>query len=150
MSHRFAALMLAAFITILPGACQNPNEQAAISAAADQLAALPFDSAAVVTVRGRIAMALWPEGKPGMILVNEIGGSRKFAFLTAGVPAMAKQGLTRFTAGPGKEILITGVLASGDQKIGPEGAAAARADTITMPDGSRVFDRALLTSGGAR
>ena len=44
---------------------------------------------------------------------------------------------------PGEELIVTGVLASGGQKIGP-GFAAARADLITKSDGTRVFDRARL------
>ena len=44
---------------------------------------------------------------------------------------------------PGEEVIITGVLASGNAKIGP-GFNAARADLITKSDGNRVFDRSKL------
>jgi len=78
-----------------------------------------------------------------MIVVQVVGSSEKFAFSTAGVPAMAKQGLSRFTLKPGDEIIVTGVLANGNLKIGP-GFNAARADLITRIDGTRLFDRTQL------
>jgi hypothetical protein len=84
-----------------------------------------------------------------MMLVEVNGGSEKYAFSTAGVPAMAKQGFSRFTMRPGEEIIVTGVLAKRDLKIGP-GFTAARADLITKSDGSRVFDRTRLISGGSK
>jgi len=88
---------------------------------------------------------VWPERSAGMILVEAIGTSEKYAFSTAGVPAMAKQGFTRFTLKPGDEVIVTGVLANGSPKIGPgSGFYAARADLITKSDGTHVFDRTRL------
>jgi hypothetical protein len=76
-----------------------------------------------------------------MVVVNS--GTDSYAFTTAGVPALAKQGFTRFTAKPGQEVIVTGVLAEGRVKIGP-GAIAARADVINKIDGSELFNRANL------
>jgi hypothetical protein len=78
-----------------------------------------------------------------MILVEASNGIGKYAFSTARVPAMAKQGFTRFTLHPGEEVIVTGSLASSNAKIGP-GFTAAQANVITKSDGSRVFDRAKL------
>jgi hypothetical protein len=78
-----------------------------------------------------------------MIVVEVAGNSAKYAFSTAGVPAMARQGLTRFALKPGDEIIVTGVLANGNLKIGP-GFNAARADLVTRTDGTHLFDRTRL------
>ena len=56
---------------------------------------------------------------------------------------MAKIGFTRFTAHPGDEVIVTGVLTKVRQKVGP-GFTAARADVILKPDGSRLFERSRL------
>ncbi len=106
--------------------------------AAGELSALKFDPRAPVSIRGRIATLVFPEGTVGMVVVES--GADRYAFSTAGVPALAKQGFTRFTAKPGQEVIVTGVLAEGGAKIGP-GAIAARADTINKIDGSLLFKR---------
>jgi hypothetical protein len=151
MQARQAGFVLAIWIAALPAMAQDPtpelNKQ--LTNAAQQVSAMAFDSGSPVTIRGRVATLVWPEGSSGMMLVEVNGGSEKYAFSTAGVPAMAKQGFSRFTMRPGEEIIVTGVLATGGLKIGP-GFTAARADLITKSDGSRVFDRTRLISGGSK
>jgi len=152
MQMRQASFVLATWIAVLPAMAQAPtpelNKQ--LTNAAQQLSAVAFDSGSPVTVRGRVRTLVWPEGGTGMMLVEVNGGSDKYAFSTAGVPKMAEQGFSRFTMGPGEEVIVTGVLATGRLKIGP-GFIAARADLITKSsDGSRVFDRARLASSESK
>src|SRR5215831_18573886 len=152
MKVKFAGLVLAIGITMLSGFAQTPNpETIALTNAAQSLASMSFDSGVGLTTRARVTTMVWPERSPGMVLVEAIGTSEKYAFSTAGVPAMAKQGLTRFTLKPGDEVIVTGVLANGSPKIGP-GATyyAARADLITKADGAHVFDRARLPAPASK
>jgi hypothetical protein len=140
---KLAAILALALSTTV--ACQIPTPELnkALTEAAKQLAAMSFDSSAPVTIRGRVSTLVWPEQTSGMILMEAGDGVGKYAFSTAGVPAMAKQGFTRFALHPGEEVIITGALTRTDAKIGP-GFTAARADLITKSDGSRVFDRSRL------
>jgi hypothetical protein len=151
MQTRPASFILAIWIAALPGMAQIPtpelNKQ--LTNAAQQLSAMAFDSGSPVTVRGRVATLVWPEGSSGMMLVEVNGGSEKYAFSTARVPQMARQGFSRFTMQPGQEVVVTGVLAAGGQKIGP-GFIAARADLITKSDNTRAFDRARLGGGESK
>jgi hypothetical protein len=78
-----------------------------------------------------------------MLVVEAAGSGEKYAFSTAGVPAMARQGFSRFTMKPGEDVIVTGVRAKGDSRIGP-GFRAARADIVTKSNGNRVFDRSRL------
>ena len=143
--------MLSICIAAVPaiGQISTPEFDKQLTNAAQQLSATPFDSESPVTVRGQIATLVWPEGGSGMILVNVNGGSERYAFSTAKVAQMAKQGFSRFTVHPGEEVIVTGVLAKGGQKIGP-GLAAARADLITKSDGNRVFDRSRLANSESK
>jgi hypothetical protein len=121
---------------------QTPGPDRILSDAARQLAAMPFDANAPVTIQGLVTTLVWPEGTSGMILVETRSG-QKYAFSTAKVSDMAKQGFTRFSVHPGEEVIVTGARAANDATIGP-GFTAARADLITRSDGNRVFDRARL------
>ena len=152
MKLRFAGLVLAIGITMLSGFAQATNsETIALTNAAQSLASMKFDSGVGLTTRVRVTTVVWPERSAGMILVEAIGTSEKYAFSTAGVPAMAKQGLTRFTLKPGDEVIVTGVLANGSPKIGPgDGFYAARADLITKADGTHLFDRARLPTPASK
>ena len=141
--QRIAASLALALSTTVFGQVPTAELDKVLSAAAQQLAGMTFDSKASVTIRGRISTLVWPERSSGMIVVEASDGVGKYAFSTAGVPAMAKQGFTRFALHPGEEVIVTGVLAASDGKIGP-GLTAARADLITKSDGSRVFDRSRL------
>jgi len=144
MKVKFAGLMLALSIGATSGLAQDTiAESAALTSAAQTLSALPFDSGTTLTVHARVASVVWPERAAGMVVVEVPGASAKYAFSTAGVPAMARQGFTRFALKPGDEIIVTGVLANGNLKIGP-GFNAARADLITRPDGTHLFDRTRL------
>ena len=143
MKTQVAGTVLAIAIGIVSAFAQGNPESLALTNAAQTLSAMPFDSGSGLTVRARVASAVWPERAAGMIVVEVAGTSEKYAFSTAGVPAMAKQGLSRFTLKPGDEIIVTGVLANGNLKIGP-GFNAARADLITRIDGTRLFDRTQL------
>ena len=151
MRTNLAVFILALWISALPGMAQasTPELNKQLTAASQQLSAMRFDSASPVTVRGRVATLVWPEGVSGMMVVEVNGGAEKYAFSTAGVPAMAKQGFSRLTMRPGEEVIVTGVLATGGQKIGP-GFTAARADLITKSDGNRVFDRTRLPGGESK
>ena len=149
MKDKFATLVLLTVITTVSGFAQGPNpENAALINAAQTLAAMSFDAGTGLTIRGRVTSLVWPERSAGMILVDAVGGE-KYAFSTAGVPAMAKQGFTRFTVKPGDEVIVTGVTANGSPKIGP-GFNAARANLITLADGTHLFDRTLLPPPAAK
>ena len=143
MKVKIAGLVLVIGIAMLPGFAQVNPETVTLTNAAQTLAGMSFDSGVGLTIRGRVTTVVWPEGSAGMMLVEAVGTSEKYAFSTAGVPALAKQGFTRFAVKPGEEVIVTGVLANGSPKIGP-GFSAARADLITRADGSRLFDRTLL------
>jgi hypothetical protein len=146
MKVKFAILVVGFGITMLSGFAQVTNpETIALTNAAQALASMSFDSGVRLTTRVRVTTVVWPERSAGMILVEAIGTSEKYAFSMAGVPAMAKQGLTRFTLKPGDEVIVTGVLANGSPKIGPGASSfAARADLITNADGAHLFDRTRL------
>ena len=133
-------ILLASLMAAVSCVGQNAAPEQ-LTQAARQLSDMSFDSGAPVTVQGRVGTLVWPEGGNGMILV-EANGTR-YAFSTARVAQMAKIGFTRFALHPGEEIIVTGVLSSGGQKIGP-GFTAARADTITKSDGNRLFERSRL------
>jgi len=153
MKVKFAGLVLAIIgVTVLSGFAQAPNpETVALTNAAQGLASMSFNSGVGLTTRVRVTTMVWPERSAGIILAEAIGTSEKYAFSTAGVPAMAKQGLTRFTLKPGDEIIVTGVLANGSPKIGPGSAFyAARADLITKADGAHVFDRTRLPAPASK
>jgi hypothetical protein len=120
----------------------RPDNDKMLSEAARQLSAANFDAKSPVTVHGTVGTLVWPEGSAGMILVKTDDG-QEYAFSTAGVPAMAKQGFTRFGMHPGESITVTGVTTANRSKIGP-GFIAARADIIKKSDGSTAFDRAKL------
>ncbi len=143
MQTQFAGILLAIVMGIVSGFAQGNPESMALTNAAQTLSAMAFDAGTGVTVHARVASAVWPERAAGMIVVEVAGSSEKYAFSTAGVPAMAKQGLSRFTLKPGDEVVISGVLANGNLKIGP-GFNAARADLIARADGTRLFDRTQL------
>src|SRR5215831_4130035 len=143
MKTQVAGIALATMIGIVSAFAQGNPESLALTNAAQTLSAMAFDSGSGLTVHARVASAVWPERAAGMIVVEVPGTREKYAFSTAGVPAMAKQGLSRFTLKPGEEIIVSGVLANGDLKIGP-GFNAARADLITRVDRTRLFDRTQL------
>lgn len=91
---------------------------------------------------------MWPEGTSGILLVDSTDGKR-YAFSTARVPYMAKQGFTRFAMRPGEQVTVNGVLATANANTAPE-FAAARADVILKADGTPLFDRAKLPASGAK
>lgn len=140
-----ASFALAFSVTVFTanGQVATPEMNKVLSNAAQSLGAMQFDPNASVTIRGRVSTLVWPVGSSGMVLIEADQTGDKYAFSTAGVPAMAKQGFTRFSIHPGEEVVVTGVLASGNAKIGP-GFNAARADVITKADGTRAFDRSRL------
>ena len=143
MRHRAASVVLASSFVLSIGSAQVPTPEMdkLLSSAAQSLSEMQFDSNAPVTVRGHVTTLVWPVGASGMLVVKTDQG--EFAFSTAKVPQMVKQGFTRFALHPGEEVIVTGVLASGKAKIGP-GLNAARADLVTKSDGNRVFDRSRL------
>ncbi len=127
---------------VLLAQAPTPSNNAFMTDAAKQLAAVNFDTKSPVTVHGVVHTLVWPEKTMGMLLVKADDG-QEYAFSTAGVPAMAKQGFSRFSAHPGETLTVTGVTTAGRSKIGP-GFIAARADIITKSDGSTAFDRSRL------
>lgn len=134
-------MRIAAFLALLLTGCSRistPLADTELSAAAAELAALQFEPSAPVSTSGHVTAAVWPESGPGMIVV-QTGDGLKYAFSTATVPAMAKQGLTRRSMGPGEEVGVSGLLAPG--KTVGSGLTAARADIITKGDGTHVFTR---------
>jgi hypothetical protein len=145
MKGKFAGFVLALLISVLSAFAQVPNaETIALTNAAQALAGMRFDSGTPISIRARVSTLVWPEGSAGMILVEAVGTAEKYAFSTARVADMAKQGFTRFALKPGEEVIVTGVLANGSPKIGP-GFNAARADMVTRSNGgTHVFDRTRL------
>src|SRR5215472_9260766 len=106
MNTQIAGILLAIAIGMVSGFAQDtPAESIALTNAAQTLSAMAFDSGRGITVRARVASMVWPERSAGMIVVEAGGTSEKYAFSTAGVPAMAKQGFSRFTLKPGEEII---------------------------------------------
>jgi hypothetical protein len=142
MKKKLAGMALA-LSAIASSQIPTPKMNQILTGAANSLAEAQFDSNVPVTIRGRVSTLVWPEGTSGMLIIEASQGGEKYAFSTARVAAMAKQGFTRFALHPGEEVIVSGVLASGKTKIGP-GLNAARADLITKSDGSRVFDRSKL------
>jgi hypothetical protein len=138
-----ARLALASSLSLSIASAQVPTPEMdkLLSTAAQSLSEMQFDTNAPVTVRGHVTTLVWPVGASGMLVVKTDLG--EFAFSTAKLPQMAKQGFTRFALHPGEEVIVTGVLASGKAKIGPR-LNAARADLVTKSDGNRVFDRSRL------
>ena len=141
MKGKSASLVLAIAITALSGFAQVPNaETIALTNAAQALAAMPSDRGVPLTIHARVTTLVWPEGSSGMILVEAVAGGEKYAFSTARVADMTRQGFTRFALRPGQEVILTGVLANGSPKVGP-GFHAARADLITFYfDGTYYMD----------
>ena len=108
----------------------TPELDKILTNAAQSLAAMPFDASSPVTMRGRVSTLVWPQGTSGMVVMETDQSGHRYAFLTARVPDMAKQGFTRFSIQPGEEVTVTGVLTTNKATIGP-GFTAARADLIT-------------------
>lgn len=135
-----SSLVLAA--ALVSAQVSRPDNDKMLSEAAHQLSTANFDAKSPVTIHGTVHTLVWPEKTMGMLLVKADDG-QEYAFSTAGVPAMAKQGFSRFSAHPGESITVTGVTTANRSKIGP-GFIAARADIIKKSDGSTAFDRAKL------
>ena len=111
--------------------------------AAETLTAMQFDGGAAVTVHGRVTTLLFPPpGADGVMVVRATEGGDRYAFSMAATRDLAKQGFTRNSLGPGQEVTVSGVLAASGGKLGD--LTAARADSVTVADGDRVFDRAKL------
>ncbi len=134
------------FLILALTACAQiptPELTEKLTQAAQVMATTHFDQSAPVNVRGKIATLVFPEGTSGVVMI-QTGNGLRYVFSTAGVPAMAKQGFTRFAVRPGQEVTVVGVLASASPLSGFIGA---RADTISKPDGQVLFDRARLPQG---
>jgi hypothetical protein len=140
MWKAFISCVLAISMSALTGCAVQTQ---ILTAAAKSLAEMTFDPGAPVTIHGTVGTLVWPEGTSGMLVVEAAGSGEKYAFSTAGVPAMARQGFSRFTMKPGEDVIVTGVRAKGDSKIGP-GFRAARADMVTTSNGNLIFDRSKL------
>ena len=142
MRIHFASLGLA--ITL--AACAQvatPELNKLLSDASKELGAMPFDSNSSVTLHGHVTTAVWPVGAAGMIVVQAEGTGEKFAFSTARVPDLAKQGFSRFSVKPGAQVVVSGVMTKDKATIGP-GFTAARADVIADSTGAHIFERSRL------
>ena len=120
LGAKIALMRTVSFLALILTGCSSiptPASNAAMTATASELAALPFDGGPIST-SGHVTAAVWPEGGIGMIVV-QTGDGLKYAFSTAAVPEMAKQGLTRRSLGPGEEVGVLGVLAAG-KTVGSE------------------------------
>ncbi len=138
--------LLAFFLCLpLPAQVPTPELNKQLTELAKTLASVTYDSKKPITVEGRATTMVWPEGTSGIVVIETAKGER-YAFSTAGVPAMAKQGFTRFALSPGTAVKVTGLLAPGNGMIGSSWIAG-RADTIDKADGKRIFDRAKLPGG---
>jgi hypothetical protein len=118
----------------------TPELNQQLTLAAQSMASMNFDPSAPVTVRGRVSLVVFPERTSGVLMV-ETGDGRRYVFSTAGVPAMAKQGFSRFSLRPGQAVTVVGVLAPATPLAGFVGA---RADVITGASGQIMFDRTRL------
>jgi hypothetical protein len=107
---------------------------------AAELAETPFDPGAKLIVRGRVTTLFFSEpGSTGMMIVHTDDGSQSYAFSTSSTKELARQGFSRFSIGPGEEIVVTGVTARDGKKL--RGFTAARADTILKADGKKLYER---------
>lgn len=147
MKRHLLILVFACVARTAAAQVPTPELNRQLTSAAQLMSSMNFDPNAAITVRGRVGTLVWPEGASGMVLIEADG--KKYAFSTAKVPDMAKQGFTRFALRPGEEVMITGLLAPNSPSIGP-GFTAARADVIAKSDGTRLFDRAKLPGNGAK
>ena len=101
------------------------------------LASMTFDPRSPVTIKG-VVTRISIVNPSGVIWVDPKDRTGKqYEFLTAGVPAMARQGLTIHSLNLGDEVTINGVLAVGGQPAS-DGAIAARADTVTAANGRKL------------
>ena len=123
----------------------TPEMNRKLTELAKTLTSISFEGQKPVTVEGTVGTLVWPEGAKGVLVVKTAKGDQ-YAFSTARVPDMAKQGFTRFAVKPGTTLKIMGVLAPGNGRIGSDWIAA-RADTVDQTDGKRLFDRAKLPDG---
>ena len=102
-----------------------------------ELAGMPFGTDRV-TVRGWVTILLFPPSGEGMFVVHGNDGKR-YAVSMAETKGMARQGLTRFSIGPGERVTISAVLARDGKKI--KEFTAARADRVTNSKGKVIFER---------
>ena len=134
--------LLALTLSVVTTACSRistPELNSELTAAAIELAAMSVASHAPVMTSGHVTTLVWPEEASGVIVV-QTGDGMKYAFSTAPVPVLAKQGFTRTTMHPGDEVGVSGVLAPG-KTVTTGALIAARADIIFKGDGTRVFVR---------
>ena len=142
MKHKLLSLL---FCAPLLAQIPTPEVTRQLTELAKTLSSVTFDAKKPISLDGTVSTLVWPEGTNGVIVIRTSKGDQ-YAFSTAGVPAMAKQGFTRFALSPGASVKITGLLAPGNGMIG-SGWIAGRADTIDKADGKRLFDRAKLPGG---
>jgi hypothetical protein len=108
------------------------------------LLSMSFDPASPVSVKG-VVFRMEIMSPSGAISVDPQDGSgKRYTFVTAAPRETAQQGLTRDSLHAGDSVAITGVLSKGAQALA-DGTIAASASTITLSDGRKVFDRALLS-----
>ncbi len=135
----------------------TPEQQAAIQVdkaklaeiqsqfqAAQQLAAITFDSNSPVTVKGAV-FKFQLMNPNSLISVDPMDGTgKRYTFLLGSASQTSKQGLTRNAARLGDEVTVTGDLATGGQMM-PDGTIAATAATITNANGEKIYDRGQVT-----
>lgn len=108
------------------------------------LLSMSFDPASPVSIKG-VVFRIEIMSPSGAIAVDpQDGTGKRYTFVTAAPRDTAPQGLTRDSLHMGDAVTITGVLAKGGQTIA-DGTIAASAATITLANGQKVFDRALLS-----
>jgi len=108
------------------------------------LAALTFDPNRPVVIRGKATTIMFMN-PAGIIMVDPGNGGERYRFVTASPTQTIKQGFTKGSIKPGDEIVVTGILAAdgGAVEEGPAGKViAAQAATISLANGTLVFDRA--------
>jgi hypothetical protein len=124
-------------ITALKGSLQLKELGPADAA---ELAGMSFDPGAKVTVRGRVTTLFFGEpGATGMMIVHTADEAQQYAFSTSSTKELAGQGFSRFSVGPGEEVMVTGVTTRDGKKL--RGFTAARADSISKADGKKLYDR---------
>ena len=108
------------------------------------LAAMSFDPASPVTVTGAAVFKVeWVNPNATISVDPKDGSGRRYTFLMASPNTLVSLGMTRASLKPGDEVTVTGIVSTGSQTL-PDGTIAARASTITLADGRRVFDRAAM------
>jgi tetratricopeptide (TPR) repeat protein len=106
---------------------------------AQALLTMSFDADNPVTITGVIAKMEMRNPGGSITIDSRDGSGKRYAFLTAGASELFRRGLTMRAIQLGTEVTVEGLLAAGGQALA-DGALAASATTITLPDGRKFCE----------